>query len=78
MARQTFYITREQRHPLYRTRMLQAGPIELNAGAAALFRKLGVEMSDEQPKAPKVEQVDAATDEPQRAPRKRATRRPKP
>ena len=50
MARQTYYITREQRNPLYRTRMLQAGPIVLDAGAARLYRKLGVDMSDEKPK----------------------------
>lgn len=50
MARQTYYVTREQRHPLYRTRMLQAGPLELDAGAARLYRRLGVELSDEAPK----------------------------
>ena len=52
MARQTYYIPREQKHPLYRTRMLQAGPIELDAGAARLFRRLGVDLSDVKPKAP--------------------------
>jgi hypothetical protein len=50
MARQTYYITREQKNPLYRTRMLQAGPIQLDASAARLYRKLGVELSDEAPK----------------------------
>lgn len=49
MARQTYYITRAQRHPLYRTRMLQAGAIELDASAARLYRKLGAELSEEQP-----------------------------
>jgi hypothetical protein len=53
MARKTFYITREQKNPLYPTRMLQAGPIELNTGVAALYRKLGVKISDNPPaKAP--------------------------
>lgn len=50
MARQTYYVTREQKHPLYRTRMLQAGPIELDASAARLYEKLGVELSDQAPK----------------------------
>lgn len=47
MARQTFYLTRDQQHPLYKTRMLQAGPIELDASAARLYRKLGVKLRDE-------------------------------
>ena len=77
MARQTFYVTREQKHPLYRTRMLTAGQeLELDASAVRLYRQLGVDLSDEAPKraakaeapAP-VEQEDAP--EPKRAPRKR-------
>jgi hypothetical protein len=31
--------------------MLQAGPLELDAGAARLYRRLGVELNDEAPKA---------------------------
>lgn len=51
MARQTFYIAKAQPHPLYKTRMLQAGPIELDASAARLYRQLGVKLKDEDPKA---------------------------
>jgi len=49
MARQTYYVTREQKHPLYKTRMLQAGPLELDASAARLYRRLGVDLSEQQP-----------------------------
>lgn len=61
MARQTYYVTREQKHPLYKTRMLQAGPLELDASAARLYRKLGVELSDEAPRraAPRPAQSEA-------------------
>lgn len=59
MARQTYYVTRDQRHPLYKTRMLTAGkPLELDAGAAALYRKLGVELSAERPEGRAVPTVD--------------------
>jgi len=73
MARKTFYITSDQPHPLYKTRMLQAGQIELNAGAAALYRKMGVKMSDTPPTkaAPKAE-AEAAPAKP--TPRKRTRR----
>ena len=51
MARQTYYSTREQKHPLYRTRMLTAGQeLVLDAGAARLYRQLGVEMTDQKPR----------------------------
>lgn len=50
MARQTFYLDRAVRHPLYKTRMLQAGPLALDASAARLYRKLGVKLLDENPK----------------------------
>jgi hypothetical protein len=61
MARQTFYVTRDMKHPLYKTRMLTAGqPLDLDASAARLYRQLGVDMSDEKPKGkaiPTVKQV---------------------
>lgn len=51
MARQTYYVTREQRHPLYKTRMLTAGQsLELDASAARLFQQLGVDMTDQPPR----------------------------
>jgi hypothetical protein len=51
MARQTYYVTREQRHPLYKTRMLTAGQeLPLDASAARLFRQLGVELSETHPR----------------------------
>lgn len=50
MARQTYYLAKDVRHPLYKTRMLQAGPLELDASAARLYQRLGVELSDEAPK----------------------------
>jgi hypothetical protein len=37
--------------------MLQAGPLELDAGAARLYRRLGVELSEEAPK-PRSQQAD--------------------
>lgn len=49
MARKTFYLTRDQQNPLYKTRMLRAGAIDLDAGAARLYRKLGVDLADEVP-----------------------------
>jgi hypothetical protein len=57
MAHRTFYVTRDQRHPLYKTRMLTAGQeITLSASAARLFGQLGAELSEEAPKrAAKVE-----------------------
>lgn len=64
MARQTYYVTREQKHPLYRTRMLQAGPLELDASAARLYRRLGVDLSEEAPKrAAKVDPIAVHPDE---------------
>ena len=84
MARQTYYVTREQKHPLYRTRMLQAGPIDLDASAARLFRKLGVDLSDEAPKraaAPRPAQSEAEKTNARQveapAPKRKATRRKK-
>lgn len=72
MARQTYYVTREQKHPLYQTRMLKAGPIELDAGAARLYRQLGVDLSDEAPnlaaKEPSTVDEEPVT---KRAPRRR-------
>lgn len=80
MARQTYYVTREQKHPLYKTRMLQAGPLELDASAARLYRKLGVELSDEAPRrgAP-VRAMETAPEPvaPKAAPKKKASRRKK-
>jgi hypothetical protein len=80
MARQTFYVTRETRHPLYKTRMLTAGQqLDLDASAARLYRQLGVEMTDEKPRAarkapePAPEPV-AATEPPRKAPAKRKAR----
>lgn len=58
MARRTYYLTREQRNPLYKTRMLQAGPIDLDESAARLYRKLGVDLSDEKPKRKVIPTVD--------------------
>jgi hypothetical protein len=82
MARQTYYVTREQRHPLYRTRMLTAGQsLELDAGAAALFGKLGVELATEKPRKaapiPTTEEVLTAgvVEAPKPTPRKAAPRK---
>lgn len=82
MARQTYYLAKDVRNPLYKTRMLQAGPIELDASAARLYRHLGVELSDEAPKrtAPKAETAattaETATEAPAK-PKRKATRRKK-
>jgi hypothetical protein len=60
MARQTYYVAKDVKHPLYSTRMLKAGPIDLDAGAARLYRKLGVDLQEEAPKraAPKAETTE--------------------
>jgi hypothetical protein len=80
MARQTYYVTRDQRHPLYRTRMLTAGQsLELDSGAAALFGKLGVELATEKPSKtapiPTTEEVLAAEVVEPAKPRKAAPRK---
>lgn len=90
MARQTFYLAKDVKHPLYKTRMLQAGPLELDASAARLYRRLGVDLSEEAPKraakveapvaeAPAPEPVKAEAPKPaaKKAPAKKATRRKK-
>jgi hypothetical protein len=86
MARRTYYITRDQRHPLYRTRMLTAGQeLPLDASAFRLYRQLGVELSEEPPRkaraapVPSSEEVLAAeiVEAPKPAPRKRTTRKAK-
>jgi hypothetical protein len=82
MARQTFYLAREQRHPLYKTRMLQAGPIELDASAARLYRRLGVDLSEEAPKraakaeAPQPVEEAAPAPAPEPAPKPAAKKAP--
>lgn len=77
MARQTYYVTREQKNPLYRTRMLQAGPIELDASAARLFRKLGVDLSDEAPRKAAQIKTEIAASAPAKPAAKRAPRKRK-
>ena len=43
MAIKTFYVVKDMKHPLYSTRMLRAGqPLELDAGTANLYQRLGV------------------------------------
>lgn len=75
MARQTYYVTREQKHPLYQTRMLKAGPIELDAGAARLYRQLGVDLSDEAPKRAAKAEEPRQVDEQSEAVTKRRRRK---
>ena len=92
MVHRTFYVTREQRHPLYKTRMLQAGEeLTLSASAARLFSQLGVDMSDEAPKKARaaVAETPAPAEQPapdpspepkptaRKAPAKKAARRKK-
>jgi hypothetical protein len=79
MARQTYYVSRDQRHPLYKTRMLTAGqPLELDSGAAALYERLGVEMATEKPKGRVIPTVDEVAEAPAtRAPAKRKRARAK-
>jgi hypothetical protein len=49
MATKTFYVTRDMKHPLYRTRMLRAGDqLELDGPTARLYRALNA-VSDEPP-----------------------------
>ena len=91
MARKDFYVAKDTPHPLYKTRMLQAGsPIPLDASAARLFRQLGVDLSEDAPKkaapkaeapAPAPEPAPAAEEAPKPAAKKaapkKATRRKK-
>lgn len=77
MARQTYYITRDVRHPLYKTRMLTAGEgIDLDASAARLYRQLGVVMTDEKPRR-KVGEPTAGTVEAPKAPARKRVRKAK-
>lgn len=92
MARKSYYVTRDMKNPLrYPTRMLTAGQeIGLSDSAADLFRKVGVELSNEAPKrAAKVEapveqpapqpvaEVEAPKPAAKKAAPKRTTRRKK-
>jgi hypothetical protein len=55
MATKTFYVTRDMKHPLYRTRMLRAGDqLELDGPTARLYRALNA-VSDAPPAKAKVE-----------------------
>jgi hypothetical protein len=61
MATKTFYVTRDMKHPLYRTRMLRAGDrLELDGPTARLYRALNA-VSDEPPAKAKVETAPEAT-----------------
>lgn len=67
MATRTFYVTRDTRHPLYKTRMLTAGQeLPLSGSAAKLFRDLGVELSDQKPRkaAPPIGNATGPIEEP--------------
>lgn len=84
MARKDYFVATDTPDPLYKTRMLQAGvPHSFDASAARLYRRMGVELSDQAPrKAAKAEApVEAPTAEaPKATPKpkaKRATRRKK-
>lgn len=72
----TFYVTRDMKHPLYRGRMLRAGePLELDGPAARLYRQLNA-ITDEKPKAKRVEEAPKAeAPKAKRAPRKRAAKK---
>lgn len=58
MARKTYYVAKDQAHPLYKTRMLAAGSeLALDASAARLYRQLGAVLSETAP-AKKLPQLD--------------------
>ena len=88
MATKTFYVTRDMKHPLYKTRMLRAGDeLELDAPTARLYRALNAvsdappakakaETAAEAPVAPPQETAAEATKPaPTRAARKTAKRK---
>jgi hypothetical protein len=71
MATKTFYVTRDMKHPLYRTRMLRAGDqLELDGPTARLYRALNA-VSDEPPAKAEV----SKTAPERKAPRKRTAKR---
>jgi hypothetical protein len=54
MATKTFYVTRDMKHPLYRTRMLRAGEqLELDGPTASLYKRLKA-VSETPPEGAKV------------------------
>jgi hypothetical protein len=60
MATKTFYVTRDMKHPLYRTRMLRAGDqLELDGPTARLYRALNA-VSDAPPAKAKAETAPEA------------------
>ena len=87
MAMKTFYVTRDMKHPLYKTRMLRAGDeLELDAPTARLYRALNavsdappakakIETAPEVPVAPPQETAAATKPAPKRAARKTAKRK---
>jgi hypothetical protein len=61
MVAKTFYATKAMRHPIYRTRMLQAGDVvEMSGPLGPAFLKMGI-LTDKAPRraAPKVEATPA-------------------
>jgi hypothetical protein len=91
MATKTFYVTRDMKHPLYRTRMLRAGDqLELDGPTARLYRALNAVSETSPPKAkvatapeapvapppaPTIEPAAESKPAPKRAARKTATKR---
>lgn len=87
MATKTFYVTRDMKHPLYKTRMLRAGDeLELDAPTARLYRALNAvsdappakakaETAPEATVAPPQETAAATNPDPKRAARKTAKRK---
>jgi hypothetical protein len=68
MAMKTFYVTRDMKHPLYRTRMLRAGDqLELDGPTARLYRALNA-VSDEPPAKAKVAPAPSSPSTPPPAP----------
>jgi hypothetical protein len=79
MAMKTFYVTRDMKHPLYRTRMLRAGDqLELDGPTARLYRALNA-VSDEPPAKAKVAATPPVAPPPApttvAAPKRKATRK---
>jgi DNA uptake protein ComE-like DNA-binding protein len=59
MVARTFYAAKAMRHPIYRTRMLQAGDVvEMSGPLGPAFLKMGI-LTDKAPRRAKAETAEA-------------------
>jgi hypothetical protein len=79
MATKTFYVTRDMKHPFYRTRMLKAGQsLELDGPTANLYKRLNVISDTPVAPAPVVEPKVSETPQPAAAVEENKAEKPAP